>query len=158
MRPSAHRNPSRCLRSQSGQAIVEFALVLPILLIIVFGVIDFARAYTADDDVTSAAGAGARYAAVGTWPGGATLKTYIGTLLKLPSWTANPQVNICLPDGNPGVGHAVRVDVTAQYSILPVSFGGDSPLTVTLRGTSVARLEQAVTSSTFSGDVTSCPT
>lgn len=47
-----------------GQALVEFALVLPILLLLVLGVIDFARAWNAYQVITDAAREGARLAVV----------------------------------------------------------------------------------------------
>src|SRR5712691_10515823 len=55
------------LRSGSadrGAAAVEFALLLPILLLIVFGIIDFGRAYNAQVTLTQAAREGVRLAAL----------------------------------------------------------------------------------------------
>lgn len=51
-------------RSEEGAAVVEFALVLPILMILVFGIIDFARAFYTISTLVSAVREGARYAAV----------------------------------------------------------------------------------------------
>ncbi len=48
-----------------GAAAVEFALLLPVLLLIVFGIIDFGRALNAQITLTQAAREGARLAAVG---------------------------------------------------------------------------------------------
>lgn len=45
---------------RSGQAIVEFALVSPILLLLVFGLVDFARAWSAHHVIADAAREGAR--------------------------------------------------------------------------------------------------
>lgn len=50
----------RKVRDDSGQALVEFALVLPILLMLVFGVIEFGRAWNASQVLTDAAREGAR--------------------------------------------------------------------------------------------------
>ncbi len=49
---------------RSGQSLVEFALVLPLLLIIVFGLIDFARAWSASHAVADAAREGLRMVVV----------------------------------------------------------------------------------------------
>lgn len=46
--------------SERGATAVEFALVLPLLLIIVFGIIDFGRAINAQITITQAAREGAR--------------------------------------------------------------------------------------------------
>src|SRR5262252_10068455 len=47
-----------------GATAVEFALLLPILLLIVFGIIDFGRALNTQITLTQAARVGARLAAV----------------------------------------------------------------------------------------------
>jgi Flp pilus assembly protein TadG len=54
---------------QHGMAMVEFALVLPILLFIVLGIVDFGRAINYWNDVNQIAADGARYAAVNNNPG-----------------------------------------------------------------------------------------
>jgi hypothetical protein len=49
---------------RSGQALVEFVLVLPILLLLVFGLMDFARAWSAHHSIADAAREGARLVVV----------------------------------------------------------------------------------------------
>ncbi|MGH3738570.1 MAG: TadE family protein [Micromonosporaceae bacterium] len=51
-----------------GAAAVEFALLLPILLIIVFGIIDFGRMLNAQVTLTEAAREGARAESLGSDP------------------------------------------------------------------------------------------
>jgi Flp pilus assembly protein TadG len=48
-----------------GAAAVEFALLLPLLLLLVFGIIDFSRALNAEITLTQAAREGARLEALG---------------------------------------------------------------------------------------------
>jgi Flp pilus assembly protein TadG len=50
----------RRLTTDRGAAAVEFALVLPILLMLVFGIIDFGRAWNAQIDLTQSAREGVR--------------------------------------------------------------------------------------------------
>jgi hypothetical protein len=57
---------------QDGQTLIEFALVLPLLLIVVLGVIDLGRALGYKNDMTNLANQGARAAAVNNCPGGCT--------------------------------------------------------------------------------------
>ena len=49
-------------KREAGQALVELALVAPVLLALVLGVADFCRAFYASIAVTNAARAGAQYA------------------------------------------------------------------------------------------------
>ena|SRR5947207_5829573 len=53
------------VRDDRGAVAVEFALVLIPLLLVVFGIIDFGRAYNAQQTVTQAARVGARLATLG---------------------------------------------------------------------------------------------
>ncbi len=61
------KRPSRAgLRARDrGAAAVEFALVLPLLLLLVFGIIDFGRLLNAQLTLTQAAREGVRLAALG---------------------------------------------------------------------------------------------
>jgi Flp pilus assembly protein TadG len=52
----------RLLKNSPGQSLVEFAVVLPVLLLLVMGVIDFGRVYFAYVSVTNGARNGAEYA------------------------------------------------------------------------------------------------
>ncbi len=54
----------KCTQKQKGQSLVEFALILPILVIILGGVLDLGRLYFAYVAVTDAAAEGATYAAI----------------------------------------------------------------------------------------------
>lgn len=55
---------SKFRKSEKGQSIVEFALVLPVLLTLLCGVIDFGWIYSNQYRVENAAYAGARYASL----------------------------------------------------------------------------------------------
>ena len=49
---------------ESGAALVEFAIIAPLLLLLVFGIIEFGRAYNAQNSLTHAAREGAREYAI----------------------------------------------------------------------------------------------
>jgi Flp pilus assembly protein TadG len=53
------------LHIDKGQALAEFALIAPILFILIFGIVDTARAYQAWVTVQGAAREGARYGVTG---------------------------------------------------------------------------------------------
>lgn len=52
------------LRSERGAAAVEFALVVPALLLLLLGIIEFGRAYNVQISLTHAARESARYMAI----------------------------------------------------------------------------------------------
>ena len=67
-RPSASKHERR----GSGQALVEFALILPVFLVLMMGVIDFGAALYTDNAIQNGAREGARFGSVHptwVWPG-----------------------------------------------------------------------------------------
>ena len=56
---------ARGLRNNRGQALVEFALLLPVVLLILFGIVEFGRAWQTKQTLTDAAREAARVAVVG---------------------------------------------------------------------------------------------
>lgn len=64
----------RFQRDERGALVVEFGLIVPILFLLVFGIVDFGRAYFTMNNLAAAVREGARYGAVlpepwaGTWP------------------------------------------------------------------------------------------
>jgi len=61
MRANRNRNP---LENEKGQSLVEFALVIPLLLLLVIGIFEFGRAWMTRNLMTGAAREAARMAAV----------------------------------------------------------------------------------------------
>lgn len=59
----------RLLRTHKGQSLVEFALVLPIFLVVVFAIVDFGMGLRGWITITNAAREGARVGAVYAEPG-----------------------------------------------------------------------------------------
>jgi Flp pilus assembly protein TadG len=120
----------RLRRDESGVAIIEFALVLPLLLLLILGVIDFGKAINYWIDETHLANAGSRWAVVDNWPGkgsGTTLQQAIlkqadtgelrgqveGTQGKGHAHSA--VVCISFPNGTHHVGDPVEVRVSYDY-------------------------------------------
>jgi Flp pilus assembly protein TadG len=54
-----------CVRDERGAAMVELALVLPLLIMLVMGIISFGRAYNSKVELTGAVREGARALALG---------------------------------------------------------------------------------------------
>jgi Flp pilus assembly protein TadG len=61
------------LRSERGTAIVEFALIAPLLFLLVFGIIEFGRALNYYNDLTQLSGQAARAAIVNRNPDGSAV-------------------------------------------------------------------------------------
>src|SRR6266487_6369179 len=76
---SLNRLFNRLHRREDGVALVEFALILPLFLALVFGIFDFGRAFNYWIDETHLANTGARWAVVNANLGGTTLQQYIKT-------------------------------------------------------------------------------
>jgi len=139
----------RMWSSESGQALVEFALVLPLLLLLLFGMLDFGKAFNYWIDETHLANEGARWAVVNKNPGSGTLQQYIQGQGDSPelrnggtSWVPSPaQVCISFPSGSSNVGDPVEVTVTVGYNWMPFLGSRLSTTNVTVAGTATMRLE-----------------
>jgi Flp pilus assembly protein TadG len=128
---------------EGGQSLVEFALVLPIFLLVLFAIVDFGMAFHAWIAVTNSAREGARLGAV---RGSATeieqrVWDTTGTLEQ-----ANLTVTVTNAEGDPG--DSVIVDVSYAYSlmtpvadILALVSGGTISDELTLSSTADMRLE-----------------
>ncbi len=143
----------RMWSDESGQALVEFALVLPLLLLLLFGMLDFGKAFNYWIDETHLASEGARWAVVNKNPGGGTLQQYIqqqsdsaelrngGT-----SWVpTKSQVCISFPSGTSNVGDPVQVTVSVDYNWMPLLGDRLSTTNVALTGSATMRLEAVPT-------------
>lgn len=64
MLSGSFRKTSKTDRSESGQALVEFALTLPVLLLFICGIIDFGWIYVNNYRLEHAAYSGARYVTI----------------------------------------------------------------------------------------------
>ena len=147
--PTRLRGRCRRLRSESGQSAVEFALIVPFILLLVLAIVDFGKAVNYWLDANHLAGQGARAAAVlGNQPppGGGTLQAWIQGQAETSelrngtgSVTSPAKVCVSFPNGGtPKIGDPVTVTVTAPYKV--ISFAGGS--TINISGSATMRLEQ----------------
>ena len=148
---------ARRLRSgERGQSLVEFVLALPILLVVVFGIIEFASAWRTYQVVTNVAREGARLAVIPSTTADATVHAKIDSLLVQSGLGLANRTTTLTCDGNPGLcsgpGATGRPDeVQVDYSHTFVVLGpvldlmcagcGASYGTVVLRGRTVMRNE-----------------
>ena len=150
--------------NESGVALVEFALVLPLVLVLLLGMIDVGKAVNYWNDETHLANEAARYAAVNNNPGPqATLNQSIlnqadttelknGGTTSIPTgeticiWFPNKHTPVQPSDYQ--VGQPVQVVVTTQYHWLAYLVGKGLLPTSTFRATSTMRLEQSYPANT----------
>lgn len=111
----------RILKNSDGQTMVEFALVLPLLAMLLFGIIQFGIVFNNYLDLTDATRAGARKAAVSrntsdpSGPAGVAAQAVINSAGDLTLTNANVTVQTNGSDGVNAWGSGDDVTVTATY-------------------------------------------
>lgn len=132
------------LRRKGGQATVELALILPVLVLLVVGIFEFGRAWNAHQVITDAAREGARTAAVAD---AAITRDSIETIVEsalLRAALDPKKARIKLSGIGAAMGNPVSVEV-----LYPYRFGFLKPIMgwvadqgqITLGATSVMRHE-----------------
>jgi Flp pilus assembly protein TadG len=123
------RRPAGSKPRDRGAVAVEFAILLPVLLLVLFGIIDFGRALNAQITITQAAREGARLGAVGVAAATVVTKTQAAAVGLSPVPTVNTGT-ACPIGAAAGVDETVIVSYTFSY-ITPVAaigklFGSNS--------------------------------
>jgi Flp pilus assembly protein TadG len=115
MKTSRHHTRFR-FRSEDGQAFVEFAIVLPILVLLIFGITQFGLAFRNYLAITDAARVGARAAAVKRTDSPCTAaRTAIQNTVSSGQWTEISGRITCAAGAN--VGDQVKITIDYPYSI-----------------------------------------
>lgn len=133
---------TRPSKRDEGAAAVELAILLPVLLLLIFGIVDFGRMLNSQIIITEAAREGARWAALGqTTPTPAARATTAAIGLTAPAPTAT--VTACPLSAAPA--DRATATVTYQFNfITPFNalagmFGATGANTVQLSGRAVMR-------------------
>jgi Flp pilus assembly protein TadG len=132
----------RAAVDEGAQSLVEFALILPIILLIMTGVFDAARAVWQENTLAYAAREATRYAIVhgstSTTPIGPCTSCSNATLLGVVNASAIGVPNITIvvdyPDGNNDRNSRITVDATAPFVPLPSQYMLGNAFWITLRG------------------------
>lgn len=102
------------VKAERGQSIVELALLLPILISILIGVIDLGRAFNAYITITNAAREGARYGSLHPADTG-------GIKARVVNEATESGVDIAMDDvsvAGSGAGNPIRVIVEYDFPLL----------------------------------------
>ena len=153
---AVHENSSREARRrerESGQALVEFALIVPLFIVLVVGIIQFGVGLNYWLDMQRIANQGARWGVVNKFPGmtgpcvadpdlvctppaSPTLQAYLAG--EPVSGGLNPCVDISFPSTASEVGDPVKVELAIPFTFLPILNLG----TIKLTADATMRLEQ----------------
>lgn len=117
------------LRSESGASALEFALVAPILIVLVMGIIEFGFMFQAQLALTHAAREGARMASVGKFDAAEVANRAYPVAAMIATSPAPPSAAVG--------GQPITVTLTYQYAWQVLPFPGS----VALEGTATMRRE-----------------
>lgn len=148
----------RFLKGSRAQSLVEFAIVMPIVMILIFGVIDFGMAIRSYITITNATREGGRFAALGnpagSYPGDCTTPTSATTIGRVCTGMEGldtdgglNSVTVTYPTGQaPGNEVVVAADYTYEYitplgDIVGFFSGGSFPDNIGLSTSTSMRLE-----------------
>jgi len=160
-------------RQEEGVALVEFTLVAPLLLVLLFGMLEFGRAFNYWIDTTHLANEGARWAVVSPNPASSgSLQNYIrqqattNELRNGGSDAVPDGLTVCIsfPGATSNVGDPVQVTTYADYHWMPAlgflidRLGGTDLTTTRVMSTSTMRMEVPHSNySSGSGGTGTCP-
>jgi hypothetical protein len=139
LRPSARRD--------EGQALIEFALIIPVMLLLILGLLDVGRAVAQENTLAFAAREATRYAIVHGSNSSVPVSCSPATSCQHASITQvveqnaigvpNVSATLTYPDGNNDRGNRVAVDAYAAFIPLPSQYLLNGALQITLRGGSM---------------------
>ena len=136
------------VREESAQALVEFALTLPIFLLLVTGIFDVGRAVWQENTLAYASREGTRYAIVHGASGNPiagpcttclnpvsnNLSYVVNAVTSNAVGVYNIDVTVDYPDGGNNRNQRVTVDATAPFVPLPSQYLLGGAFQLTLRG------------------------
>jgi hypothetical protein len=129
-------------KGEGGQSLVEFTLVLPIFLLVLFAIIDFGMAFNAWITVTNSAREGARVGSVRAPSGD------IEQRVRDTAGSLGDDLTVIVTNAEGDPGDSVVVDVSYAYSlitpladIMGMISGGSIGDTLNLSSTADMRLE-----------------
>lgn len=134
---------------EAGQSLVEFALVLPILLLIITGLFDVARATWQENTLAYAAREGTRYAIVhgsgsvdGTVVSSTNDQPVVDAVRNAAVGVPTVSVTVTWPDNCNSRACRVAVDATAQFVPIPSQYLLGNLFSITLRGGSMLVIQE----------------
>jgi Flp pilus assembly protein TadG len=123
-------------RNEKGGALIEFALVLPLLLLVVFGITEFGRAVMVTNSLNTASREGARLAVVSS----VSDSTSVISRVQEVCAASNITPKAILIDYSAET-KSMSVAVTTDFKVLSAGVLGSFAGTIELRGVTIMRYE-----------------
>ncbi len=128
----------RLFKKDDGQAMVELALILPVLLLIIMGIFEFGFMFNNYLTLNNVSREAARYASLG----GTDAEAVIRATEIAPNLDSDQLTIVITPtEANRGRGDSVEVVVTYQYSLLTPFLDGIIGNGIPLEAKTVMRVE-----------------
>ena len=135
----------RLANGEAGVVAIEFALTLPLILVVLFLIIEFGQVLNNLNDLNQIAANGARYAAVDTTPGGGTLQQFLADQAGTQRLRDDIKVCVEFPAGTQNVGDPIKVATSSTYTLLPIIGNFLSDPSLSLTGSATMRIERPPT-------------
>jgi len=126
------------LGDKDGQSIIEFALVLPILLLVLFGITEFGRAIMVTNVLHTASREGARLAVVSAVSDTVSVKDRINEVLDAANLDLGKATTSIVYSSS---DNCVTVTITYQFEVLSGGILDPFMGTIPLKGMTVMRYE-----------------
>ena len=112
-----------------GQSLIELALILPVLMFILVGIVDFGRVFNAYIIITNAAREGARYGAMHPTDEDGIKDYVINEAVGSGINIGADDVEVGFPNGTLDPGNPIRVTVTYDFPLITeFLFGGSTTI------------------------------
>jgi Flp pilus assembly protein TadG len=114
----AHRLRSK---NQEGASLVEFAVLAPLFVVLLFALLEFGLSLYTKEVVTNASREGARFGVVYTTPRRTSdeIRTKVQEYLTKAGFTGTPDVNVTGAQGASGAALTVSVTYPYNFQVLP---------------------------------------
>lgn len=130
----------KIIKDQKGQSMVEFALILPILIVMIFGILEFGRIYYAQIVLTRSAREAVRLCAVGKTDDEVVQRIY--EITPLPDLAQNLNIEyISPPQEERKTGDPVTVKISYKLTLIAPFISNFLGNPLTLKAEATMRME-----------------
>jgi Flp pilus assembly protein TadG len=129
-------------RKQQGASLVEFAVLAPVFVVLLFGLVEFGLSIYSKEVIGNASREGARFGVVYTTPRKTTteIRTKVQDYLTKSGFTGTATINVTGAGGASGSSLTVAVTYPYSFQVLP-SFVSGLAGTINLTANSVMLME-----------------